>query len=727
MNTGRRHGFWRLRPLAGFAAAFCLMAAVWLRFGWIPTAVVFLASCPLAVLAKGRTARFALAGLAAGVVWITLWYGFTLDPIMHLQGRGGFYTVELTDYAQGHVSYGTVLGELEYDGRRCKVLVYLSDGSPALSPGDRIRLEGGLTCMELLTNRNAPEGVWLRLDQTGDCIVTAGEPRTLTQRLRVWNRTLGDRAERLLPGPAGGLLKALLTGDRAGIPAENTAHLSRSGLSHIAAVSGLHLSVLAGLMVRFLGQKTGRILAIPTLVLFTAFTGFSPSALRALVLWCFLLGAWSLRRRSDPMTALASALLLQVAANPCALLSVSLQLSFAAVCGLVLLGPACRELLPQRRRWKLTTLLPNLLHTLGGALLTTLSATVFTVPLLLYYFSTFSLAAPLANLLTLWTVAPAMILGALAMLLFPLVPALSGVLLMPAGLLLDWLLGCAGYFSALPWAALTADLPLVWIAAAALILTGILAVRQESFRSPAGIVTAGLTLCLLLICSYTEFHTDRLILTGARGSVTLTAITREGTLVLDPGPYTGGSLGETLAEQLWVRGVAAPDYAVATGSHVSRAGGLPDLCGLMLPEHILAPRDAYLFFEQHPRNAFLLPEGSLRMPFGSLQILPCGREDRYAWLLQLRDTRILSVCGAAARPFLVKNQHLDLQCDLLILDDSMLGAPDALATLLDLCRPAAVVLPTDAYTDPIPLRDRWQGETLVLESWDMHIYILWRD
>ena len=84
MNSGRRQGFWRLRPLAGFAAAFCLLAGVWLAFGWLPAAVLFLISGPAMVLVRPRTLRFALAGAACGAVWVTLWWAVTLAPISHL-------------------------------------------------------------------------------------------------------------------------------------------------------------------------------------------------------------------------------------------------------------------------------------------------------------------------------------------------------------------------------------------------------------------------------------------------------------------------------------------------------------------------------------------------------------------------------------------------------------------------------------------------------------------
>ena len=726
MNSGRRQGFWRLRPLAGFAAAFCLLAAVWLAFGWLPAVILFVISGPCAVLVRDRTTRFALLGIACGMVWVTCWWAFSIRPISHLTGRGGVYTVELTDYAESKVSFSLASGRTIYNGREYGVQVYLTDGSAEFGPGDRLILEGSLTCTGTEDRYNSPEGTWLTLSQTGSCTCQPGSPRTIRQHLNAWNRKLGDRVEQLFSGDAAGLLRALLTGDRSGLPAGVTADFARSGLSHIAAVSGLHLSILAGLFVKAFGQKTGRALAIPVLVLFTAFTGFSPSALRALTLWCFLFAAWSLRRKSDSMTALLCALLLQVMQNPCALMSVSLQLSFGAVSGLVLLAPACADLQPPRKRWSLSAAPGNLLRILLGGLLTTFSATVFILPLLLYYFGSFSLLAPVTNLLTLWAVAPAMILGGAAVCIEWIFPGAAAVAAIPGELLLRWILQVAQRVSDFPFAALTEEFMLTWLGAGILVLLGITAVSCSSFRHWIPKLNAALAASLLLLGAYQTAYSDLVILDSSRGALTLTAVTEQGSLVLDPGPYAGGAMAERLAENLWSRGVAELDYVVATGTHVSRAGALPQLCSLTAPGVIAAPQDAYLMFDTDPDNGYILPE-QMAVPGGSLAVLACGRADRSCWRLQLEDLTILSVCGAQPRPFLALNSDADLSCDILLLDSSFLAAPTALKQLLNWCRPGTVILPADGYTDPASLRQLWQGELLLLEDGEQHIFTLWRD
>ena len=100
--------------------------------------------------------------------------------------------------------------------------------------------------------------------------------------------------------------------------------------------------------------------------------------------------------------------------NPWAIANVSFQLSFAAVAGLTLFAMPIQQRLECR--------LPRFI---AAALAATLSATLFTLPLTLFYFSLLSLVAPLSNLLCLWAVTGALCLGLFAAVLPPLGPILA--------------------------------------------------------------------------------------------------------------------------------------------------------------------------------------------------------------------------------------------------------------------------------------------------------------
>jgi len=140
------------------------------------------------------------------------------------------------------------------------------------------------------------------------------------------------RARTLAPGDAGGLLRSLLLGDRSRLDGATKAAFVATGTSHLLALSGLHVSLLAALAGRVLGPS----LAAGWLLIFTWVAGPRAPLLRAL---CGRALAWACGRDGRPVAPLPNlvlvALLLAVLAGPERLRSLSAQLSFLAVGGLI--------------------------------------------------------------------------------------------------------------------------------------------------------------------------------------------------------------------------------------------------------------------------------------------------------------------------------------------------------------------------------------------------------
>ena len=117
--------------------------------------------------------------------------------------------------------------------------------------------------------------------------------------------------------------------------------MSRAVSSRSRRVSGMHCSFLVSLLSLFaLGQKRRLALwGIPILIFYALLTGASPSVVRSCIMAIFVLSAPLLRRDSDPITSLSAALLVILLQNPFAAASISLQLSFSSVAGLLLVSP----------------------------------------------------------------------------------------------------------------------------------------------------------------------------------------------------------------------------------------------------------------------------------------------------------------------------------------------------------------------------------------------------
>lgn len=134
----------------------------------------------------------------------------------------------------------------------------------------------------------------------------AGGLRDIPARLR---RTLGERLEGLFPSDVGGFAQALLLGEKSGLSDAQRNQLSLAGMSHIVAVSGMHLSILFGLVyVLTLRQRVlSALLGIPIAVFFAAVAGFTPSVTRAALMLSLALlarlgsGGNMIRRRLWPL------------------------------------------------------------------------------------------------------------------------------------------------------------------------------------------------------------------------------------------------------------------------------------------------------------------------------------------------------------------------------------------------------------------------------------------
>lgn len=204
------------------------------------------------------------------------------------------------------------------------------------------------------------------------------------------------------------ILTALLTGDRSGISRDVTSVFRDSGASHILALSGLHLGVIYILIRRMtwcMGQShTARILRSALVTASCGFyalmTGAGPSIIRA---WLFIVlreaGSLMPGRRLEGGRTLATALMLQLALTPTVITSLGFQLSYLAMCGIVILyprmeswypddGPAAfRKADPMRKIWS------------GAAL--SISCQAFTAPLVWITFHSFPKFFLITNLIAL--------------------------------------------------------------------------------------------------------------------------------------------------------------------------------------------------------------------------------------------------------------------------------------------------------------------------------------
>lgn len=251
------------------------------------------------------------------------------------------------------------------------------------------------------------------------------------------------------------LAKALLIGNKNELERDEQLSFSRAGLSHIMAVSGLHVGFILApfwIIIPFFwtlryGRQIGLTLLIAMLYLYAGLTDFSSSVARASLVGLFLAYGKLFHqiRNSKNLTAVAALLLLLI--NPSDLFSIGFQLSFGAVYVILLTAPVIHRWIPNaiRFRWTGKSIMVIIISFI-------VQAGIF--PLLAYYFGEFSLVGPFANAIVIPFLGIAVPLALLLLPLAMLLPKLAHLLNTPIDLFLSWL---SSFVDA------TADLPWSWI------------------------------------------------------------------------------------------------------------------------------------------------------------------------------------------------------------------------------------------------------------------------
>jgi competence protein ComEC len=243
---------------------------------------------------------------------------------------------------------------------------------------------------------------------------------------------------RLLPSPQSALLTGILLGNQDDIAPEITDAFNATGTSHIIAISGSNITIVAGLLLAIFGRLTDkRLAAILMLVgigLYTIFVGASPSVVRAAVMGSLAIIAQRFGRRSDGLTALAASTWFMTALNPGTLFDLGLILSVAATLGLILYTePLTRFTERMISRLFAAETARRVVAIISDAVLITLAAQITTLPLIFLLFGRFSAISFLVNVLVIPAQPPIMSLGILALAV--------GTLWLPAGQLVAWLVG----------------------------------------------------------------------------------------------------------------------------------------------------------------------------------------------------------------------------------------------------------------------------------------------
>ncbi len=250
---------------------------------------------------------------------------------------------------------------------------------------------------------------------------------------------LSQTLAEVLPEPQASLAQGIILGIRGNIPTELRADFSNTGTAHLLAISGLHLSIVAGLMLSLGIWLFGRQrylyiwLALGTIWLYALLTGMHLPVVRGAIMASVFLTAELLGRQRSAITALTFAAAIMVGLEPQIMFSASFQMSFLAMAGLIFIFPPLRDWgreIVNRTLGKYTAVVP-VASFVSDSFSVTLAAIIAVWPVVAYYFGIVSLVGPLATLLALPALPGIIIAGVLT--------GGLGLIALPAAQITGWL------------------------------------------------------------------------------------------------------------------------------------------------------------------------------------------------------------------------------------------------------------------------------------------------
>jgi competence protein ComEC len=405
--------------------------------------------------------------------------------------------------------------------------------------------------------------------------------------LERWRARIAARIAASVPPPEGAVLQALVVGEEGAIDPPLREAFTRAGVVHVLSISGLHITLVAGiawLAARWLLARSERLLlhadvallaalaSLPPVALYAALAGLGIATLRAAVMVAAVVAAAVLARRVDVLRTLTLAALLLALAAPGAPLDIGFQLSFVSVLGIV---AGTRRVLGRTRQasaWR---------QRLAAGALASPCALVATAPLTAWHFHQVSLAAVVANPLTVPIFGSVVVvLGLAGAVLEPVSTPAATAAFVLAGLVLRPGVALVRAFAAPAWAAV--DVPIPTLPELALLYALLVGLALLPRRGAALLAAVALMALLADAAWWLQERFGRTalrvtFLDVGQGDAAVAELSDGRVVVVDAGGFPGSDFDTGAAivgPFLWRRKIMRADVVAMTHAHPDHSGGI---------------------------------------------------------------------------------------------------------------------------------------------------------
>ncbi len=541
---------------------------------------------------------------------------------------------------------------------------------------------------------------------------------------------LSDRSyatlHQLFPSPESDLLAGILLGRDRGLSEEIQEAFRRTGTTHIIAISGFNMAILAGfftaVFTRLLGRKWGTLTALGAILGYTILVGADAAVVRAAIMGSLGVFGGLFGRQQNGLNSLGLASFGMMLINPNIPWDIGFQLSLAATLGLVLYAQPLEEKCIQwMTRWLPEEGAHKLIGPLSEFFLFTLAAQVMTLPIVAYHFGGVSWLTLIANPLILPPQSLVMILGGLSLFFGLILPGLGQIFAFLTLPFVRYTIRMATWLGALPggdW--VLPDFNALWLVVFYALLFVLTLLPREQQKNLAVRLFSPQAV-LLLLFSLVIFVWN-LALTHPDGNLHLTLLDSDGTVliqtptgqaVLIGGGPSQSQLRQKLGERLptgdqkidiLILGSAAQDDLMALPGTIATTPIEMTLWGLDV-EMNQSTRSIYShFLEQKVPMAPLEVAQSIELGEGAtLRTLWVGEKGALLWL-EWQNFSALLPTGKIGGEWLAAPSAPDV----LLLPDGI--TPEGLSlSRINLWSPAVILLPLKPADLPLVGEDELLG------------------